>query len=53
MKTAGKTIYLEGSHDGWIINLQGSGVQIIAPASGRLVVEQINVNTVDIFEKSD
>jgi hypothetical protein len=44
------TIYLEGSHEGWIINLLANGVQIISPACGELEVEQINVNTVDIVE---
>ena len=44
------TIYLEGSHEGWIINLLENGVQIISPACGELEVEQINSNTVDIVE---
>jgi len=45
------TIYLEGSHEGWIINLLKGGVQIISPACGELEIEQINGNTVDIIEK--
>ena len=44
------TIYLEGSHEGWIINLLVNGVQVISPACGELEVEQINGNTVDIVE---
>lgn len=45
------TIYLEGSHDGWIINLLEDGIQIISPACGELEIEQVNSNTVDIIEK--
>jgi hypothetical protein len=45
------TIYLEGSHEGWIINLLEGGVQIISPACGELEIEQVNSNTVDIIEK--
>ena len=46
-----KTIYLDGSHEGWIINLLTTGVQVISPACGELKIEQLNSNTVDITEE--
>ena len=45
------TIYLDGSHEGWVINLLTTGLQIISPACGELKIEQLNSNTVDITEE--
>jgi len=45
------TIYLKGSHEGWIINLLDNGIEIVSPGCGELEIEQDNFNTVSILEK--
>jgi len=46
-------IYLEGSHEGWIINLLVDGIEVISPAVGELEVEQTCGNAVTITEKAN
>ena len=46
------TIYLEDSHEGWIINLLVDGIEVISPAVGELAVEQTCGNAVTIIEKA-
>lgn len=44
------TIYLEGSHKGWVINLVDQGLEIISPGCKKLKIEQENFNTITIIE---
>jgi hypothetical protein len=46
------TIYLEGSHEGWIINLLTCGIEVISPGCGELEVEQTCSNAITIIEKA-
>ena len=45
------SIYLQGDHEGWIINILPDGIEIVSPAIGKLQVNVINTNTVQISEK--
>ena len=48
---ADDTVYLAGSHDGWIVNLVLDGVEIITPGCGKLQVEETAANAVLITEE--
>ena len=47
------TIKLEGTHEGWIINLRIDGIEVISPAIGELEIEQTYENAVTIIERSN
>ncbi len=44
------TIFLGGSHEGWIITLLTNGIEIISPAIGNLIIEETSANSVNIIE---
>lgn len=46
-------IKLDGSHEGWIINLLVDGIEVISPAVGDLEIEQTCSNAVIIIERSN
>jgi len=45
------SIYLDGEHEGWVINLLGNGIQVISPGIGEIEITQKNSNTVEIHEE--